>query len=201
MPFDNEPPLPEERARAYDDHGFDRAIVSVPSEALAELVDDVFDDLLEEGLDEPNEDRAGYELAEGLYPIYQRLERALRILIMRSLETGYGDAWIRKFVPEDMRKRWEGRREIERERGLPARELIFYADFNDYQQIILRKDLWESTFKVIFKRKENVTEAFYRASPARNCISHGRPVLRQEALFARVEIQRLWIAIGPFLKR
>lgn len=201
VPFDNELPTEEVRARAYEDHGFDKAIISIPNGAFAVLADGLSDEFLEEEFGEADEYLFGYKLAESLYPFYQKIERALRIMIVDLLESEYGKGWVRQCVSGDTRKRWEDRREAERKRGLPAQDLIFYADFTDYQAIILRKDLWEAKFQAVFKRRESVAEAFHRASPARNCISHGRPLLKQEAIYARVEILRIWTAIGPYVKK
>ncbi len=133
--------------------------------------------------DVPEENREAYR---ELY----RFERSMRRFLAAKMEKAYGPSWIKERVPEDIRKRWEARRQEALRQGGPGRPLLEYADLTDYLPIIVRGDNW-SLFESLYRRKSSVEESFYRVYPGRLDVMHARPLLNEDLLFLSVEIRRL----------
>lgn len=79
--------------------------------------------------------------------------------------------------------------------GQPEQPLIDYADFADYRQIIERKDNWNTVFKPVFGRAEDVRESFQRLFPVRIATMHARIVTQDDELLLVVETKRVLKAI------
>ena len=74
--------------------------------------------------------------------------------------------------------------------------LIAYADFTDYERIIVRNDNWNAVFKQTFRRKEFVRESFQRLYPIRLSTMHARVITQEDLLYLLVETKRLLTAMG-----
>ena len=82
-----------------------------------------------------------------------------------------------------------------RENGEPEYPLIAYADFADYEQIIVRRDNWKQAFSSVFKRPALVQESFRRLYPIRVCTMHARLITQDDELYLYAETRRLLTAI------
>lgn len=69
--------------------------------------------------------------------------------------------------------------------------LIEYADFTDYIEIIKRADNWNEVFQIVFRRKDDVQEAFYRLFPIRLATMHARFITLDDELLLRAEVRRI----------
>ena len=130
------------------------------------------------------------------YALLVKVENNLRNVIEDRLHKIEGDRWIRRRVPEDIRRRWEER--IERERALRRKDLrpIDYADFADLKQIICRGDNWRDVFQFIFIDKNELQVSFSRLMPVRNAIAHARSLGMSDTLFLFSESTRILSALG-----
>jgi hypothetical protein len=88
-----------------------------------------------------------------------------------------------------MRDQWIRKRETAVARGETARALIDYADFTE--AIIERNDNWQTVFRHVFERQEDVRESFQRLFPVRICTMHARTVTLEDELFLVAETTRL----------
>jgi hypothetical protein len=106
-------------------------------------------------------------------------ENYIRDLIIRELESRYGEKWWNQGVPDDVRKECEDKMAREIEMGKPAEHSkLIYADFSHYPKIILRKDNWRNIFASCFKGKEpsNVETYFKDLKECRDTSHHHRTV-------------------------
>ncbi|MEI9429206.1 Swt1 family HEPN domain-containing protein [Mesorhizobium sp. Cs1299R1N3] len=115
------------------------------------------------------------------WTILVTLENALRTLVSTELRTLAGDAWIKRRVPGELRKRWVERQAEERASGRPIYHLIQYADFMDLAQLICQNDNWPS-FCHIFAKRDDFRVSLERLHPIRKAIAHGRPIGRADTL-------------------
>jgi len=106
-----------------------------------------------------------------------------------------GKNWIKKCVSGEMRTQWQKKRDDAVARGEPKRPLIAYADFTDYEKIIVRRDNWNNVFQSVFCRKELVQESLRRLYPIRICTMHARIITQNDELYLHAETTRLWLAI------
>jgi len=82
-------------------------------------------------------------------------ELELRQFIEKELRKKFGNLWLEKGVPEDMRKRWSKKKQQEEKEGLePEKEIINYADFGDYKKIITSN--WKEIFEPCFKEQQKL---------------------------------------------
>ena len=107
-----------------------------------------------------------------------------------------GKNWIKRRVSSQMRQKWCDKRKKAVASGDPERPLIVYADFTDYETIIVRKDNWKEVFQSMFQRKTLVQESFQRLYPIRVCTMHSRIITQDDELYLHAETQRLLRAIG-----
>lgn len=142
-----------------------------------------------------DEVEAAFERTNAAHDRLQRLETLLRKFIDEQMTNAFGTNWVKHRVPGDMRKKW-----IEKREKAPASDvdwqLIAYADFTDYVQIITRSDNWSEVFHVHFDRQESVRESFQRLYPIRVCTMHARLISHDDELYLYVETKRLLKAIG-----
>ena len=120
-----------------------------------------------------------------------RFELHLRAFLDRIMTATFGADWPRERAPKDVYENWVSRRERAVKSGENPRALIAYADFSDYEKIILRKDNWRDIFAKFFVRVENIRESLQRLYPVRHCTMHARPVTQEDELLLHVEIHRV----------
>lgn len=129
--------------------------------------------------------------ARAAFDRLQRFEREVRRFVDRVMRQAFGEAWIKQRTPAGMRDQWIQKRETAVARGETAGPLIDYADFTDYKAIIERGDNWQTVFRHVFERQEDVRESFQRLFPVRICTMHARTVTREDELFLVAETTRL----------
>ena len=130
------------------------------------------------------------ENVESYEQIY-RFETKLRQFIDEEMTKAWGSNWIKQKVSEEIRKSWKEKREFALANGEREQRLLWYANFSDYKEIIIRKDNWGNVFQLIFGRKEFVLESFHRLNAARVTTMYNRELTGEDVLFLVVEIKRL----------
>ena len=142
------------------------------------------------------DEEAGFERTNAAHDKLQRFETHLRKFIEEQMRKVFGENWIKHQVPGDIWKGWRDKQEKAHINGVPEYPLIAYADFTDYEKIILRKDNWERVFEPIFERKTLVQEAFQRLCPIRVCTMHARIITQDDELYLHVEVKRFLAVMG-----
>ncbi len=125
----------------------------------------------------------------------RRFEVTVRAFIVAVMEEAFGEHWIKHKLPKDMRDKWNDNRKAEIDAGRSGRPLIEYADFSDYRMIIERADNWNTAFKPVFRRPEDIRESFQRLNPVRIATMHSRIVTLEDELLLMVETSRILKAI------
>lgn len=117
-------------------------------------------------------------------------ERVIRYFITEELKSFFGDEWFTQGVPEDIRINWQKRKADDERVGRLAEEnLINYADFSDYQVIILRN--WKNVFSRFFRDKDQTRVRFDDLNNFRKPAMHARILLDDEIGHAKITIR--WI--------
>ncbi len=81
-------------------------------------------------------------------------ESEIRIFITKTLGKAYSYNWIKQGIPKALRDDWEEKKEKDVKEGrIPEQNLINYADFSHYKDIILKN--WK-IFSSYFKDKEKL---------------------------------------------
>lgn len=188
----------EEGETVYTQAGRNPALVAFPSEGFGEVLTAtgwVFDIRPPEFI-RPD----GTPLAEAMISppdhfIINMIEGHLKALIAATLiQAGGMAAMSRLFgkrIPE-----WERKRDDALQKGEAELHLIYYADFMELAEIVSNKELWETTFKAIFRHKERVRMAIERLHGLRIPTSHSRPLTRTGRLRLLAEAIELFEAIG-----
>ncbi len=199
---------PPARLDFYEKLGFERSLADFPSPSFEASLD-VTGITLGEIPRVPKYERPipSHPVEEGLagispwnakaYCVISRFEPRLRQFIDRLMTGAYGPGWTKRQTG-DFHKSWSAKKEADRVAGSPDYPLICYANFTDYLDIIVRKDNWDRIFKLVFCRKESVTESLKRLYPIRLATMHSRPVVQDDILFLYSEVRRLLRAIDEF---
>lgn len=145
--------------------------------------------------DEEDEEEADLARAREVFDVLQRFEREVRRFVERTMHEAFGERWVVQRIPSDMRDRWIAKRDIAVKKGEVEGQLIDYADFTDYKIIIDRNDNWQTVFRHVFGRQEDVRESFQRLFPVRICTMHSRKVTSDDQLYLAAETRRLLSAI------
>ena len=148
-----------------------------------------------EASDSTADDAEDFVRAEKAFAQLRRFEVAVRTFIVEVMEDTFGDTWMKRQLPKDMRNKWEAKRQAEIDAGREPRALIEYADFSDYRMIIERSDNWTTAFKSVFGRPEDIRESFQRLQPIRIATMHSRIVTLDDELLLLVETRRVLKAI------
>ena len=129
------------------------------------------------------------------YQLIFVLETNLRRFVHEQMTEQYGHQWVKLQTPPKMHQEWQKKRRIAIDKGEAEQELIAYADFTDYADIICRKDNWKDTFEGFFQRKSNIQESLTRLYPVRLSTMHSRVVIQEDLLLAHAEVRRILKAI------
>lgn len=124
------------------------------------------------------------------------VEHHLRTLIEAELYQIAGHAWMRRRVPETLRKKWLDRRQQDHDRRGDSYPPIYYADLGHLSDVICQKNNWEEGFHRVFKHKDELQVGIRRLTPIRNALAHARPLTRADQLFLSCEAYRLLRALG-----
>ena len=199
--FDN----PFARSAFYRERGLDSALTGFPAAAFDQIaasagIKDAPPTLLskycQETVSGAEDEETGFERTNAAHDRLQRFETHMRRFVEQTMRAAFGDDWIRQRVPPMIWKNWGMKLKKARDNGEPERPLVAYADFTDYEPIILRKDNWKEVFRIIFKRRTLVQESFQRLYPIRVCTMHARIITQDDELYLYVETKRLLAVIG-----
>jgi len=103
----------------------------------------------------------------------------------------FGPGWWKQRTPAPILAAWREKSEKAKKAGHSIGSMIEHADFQDYHQIITRKDNWAEVFCHIFGREEDIREAFNRLAPVRNADMHARIITPEDLLLVVFETQRM----------
>ena len=145
---------------------------------------------------EQDDEEVGLERNNAAYEQLQRFETHIRKFIDERMNAAVGKNWTKHRVPYEHRQGWRHRQAKARDEGEPDRPLIAYADFTDYEPIIVQKDNWRQVFEPFFRRKTLVQESFQRLYPIRVCTMHSRLITRDDELYLHAETRRLLKAMA-----
>ncbi len=191
---------PFARSHFYFDRGLDPALTEFPADAFREVLaiggirpplPPLIDDYDCPPTDEHDKEERGLERNNTAHDRLQRFETHVRRFIDQRMTASFGANWTKHHVPGPVRQQWCTKQEKSREEGEPERPLIAYADFTDYEPIIVREDNWKRVFEPIFRRKTLVQESLRRLYPIRVCTMHARFITQDDELYLFAETQRL----------
>ena len=139
---------------------------------------------------------AGFKRNNAAHDRLQRFESHVRSFIDQRMTAAVGENWIKHRISGEIRQLWKEKQKTAYENGEPQRPLIDYADFTDYEAIIVRNDNWKEVFAPIFQRKTLVHESFQRLYPIRVCTMHARIITQDDELYLFTETRRLLKTMG-----
>lgn len=187
----------ETRSEFYEDQGYDSALSDFPNPAfeealgLAGLRTSPPTLFITPAVVQSSEFNSGLERTNKAHRQLFVLECSLRQFIEMRMQRDIGDGWVKSRVPLDVRQKWEEKRDKAVAQGENPLPHIHYADFTDYEKIILRGDNWKDIFAPVFNRKEFIIESFYRLRPIRLCTAHARVITQDDEVFLYVEVKRI----------
>lgn len=181
------------RTGLYRERGFDPALTDFTPAAFEESL--TIAQLRNGEPPEEVEEDDGFARAREAFDQLQRFEVALRRFIETVMRDVFGDDWMKRQLPPNMLDAWIDKRDKAVKAGQIEQPLIEYADFTDYRAIIERKDNWNTVFKPVFGRPEDVRESLQRLFPVRIATMHARIVTQDDQLLLLVETKRVLRAI------
>ena len=196
---------PLARSEFYIERGLDPALTDFPASAFDQAITIAgikrpppprigdYDHASEPAHDD---EEAGLQRNNAAHDRLQRFETHVRRFIDSLMTSVVGANWIKHRVPGPMRQEWRDKRDKALARGERERPLLAYADFTDYETIIVRDDNWREVFQSVFQRKVLVHESFQRLYPIRVCTMHSRIITQDDELYLHAETRRLLLAIG-----
>ena len=118
-------------------------------------------------------------------------EKEIRAFIFERLYDAFSDFWIIRAVPKEIGMRWQKRREGDIKEGKPPeRNIISYADFSDYKEIMLYN--WKNVFSKYFRDKEKLRVRLDDLNNlCRKTTMHARTVTEDEIGLGKVSIRWL----------
>jgi len=138
------------------------------------------------GEDKRAEDR---DKRKKLFEEICQFEKEIRVFICDRLFDNYSDIWIFR-VSKGVLNNWKKIRQKDIQEGKkPERQMINYADFADYKEIIFWN--WRNVFYQYFKDKEKMRVKLEDLKNVRNLIMHERTLSRDEIGSARIAMQWL----------
>ena len=196
---------PVARSEFYVERGLDPALTDFPAPAFHQAITiaDIkrpapprIDRYHRAPKQRPDDQEAGLQRNNAAHDRLQRFETHVRKFIDELMTAAIGKNWINHRVSGPMRQQWRDKRADALARGETEKPLIAYADFTDYEKIIVRDDNWREVFRAVFGRKTLVHESFQRLYPIRVCTMHARIITQDDELFLHAETRRLLAAIG-----
>ena len=141
-----------------------------------------------------DKDEEGLRRTVRAYDRLHRFETQIRNFIDGQMTQAIGTNWVTERVPHLIHQEWfEKQQKAADGRNWP---LIAYADFSDYETIIVRRDNWRDIFSVVFQNKASIEESFRRLRPIRVCTMHARVITQDDELYLLAETKRILKAIG-----
>ena len=193
------------RAKFYTDLGFDPDLTDMPApafrEAAATTIQSEPPSLVNayrppEPLVQPGEEAESLSRTRSTRDWLQRLESQLRQFIDTEMTGAFGADWPRHELPDHKYDEWKSKQETAGRPGESSCPLVAYADFNDYVQVVCKRDNWEQVFGRFFERRETIRESLQRLQPIRNDTMHARPITQHDELLLHVESKRIMRCIA-----
>lgn len=125
-----------------------------------------------------------------------QIENRLRVVIETELQRVEGEAWLRRRVHGDVRKKWQDKKSADHEQRGDSFPLLYYADFMELMDIICEGKNWREAFQQFFVSKQDFQVSMQRLAPVRNTIGHNRPLVRTDQLILFAEGSRILRALG-----
>ena len=194
---------PLARSEFYLDLGLEPALTEFPAEAFHEALSIAGIKGYSPPLTHPHkraddsdedEEEARFERNNTAHDHLQRFESRMRQFISDEMERTFGENWVEEGIPSKIVKAWKEKQSIGRDKGERPRPLIAYADFTDYELIIVNKNNWP-VFRRFFQRKTSLQESLQRLYPIRVCTMHARFITQEDELYLLAETQRLSLAM------
>jgi len=132
-----------------------------------------------------------FEKTVDMFKQISMFEKEIRSFIFERLYEAFSDLWIVRAVPKEVGIHWQKRREGDiREGKPPERQLINYADFSDYKEIIFYN--WKNVFSRYFRDKEKLRVRMDDLNNlCRKTTMHVRTITEDEIGLGKVSIRWL----------
>jgi len=195
------------RAEFYVGLGFDPSLTDFPASAFQETTEiaglrreppplvDAYGDPVPPADDD--EEEAALVRTNLAHDWLLRLETNVRRFIDAQMTAAFGANWPKHRLPNGLYDQWMQKREDAVKAGREPKPLIAYADFNDYELVICKRDNWREVFGGYFARPESVRESFQRLHLIRVDTMHARPIGQDDELLLYVEVRRLIRVVLP----
>ena len=193
------------RHEFYIERGFDSSLTDFPPEAFEQAITvtgiktklpsliPAYGYMPQQGM---SKDEDSPNRTTKAYVALRNFESQIRKFIDSHMRTMFGDNWVKHQTSGEMYKKWRDRQDKSRNNNEEECPLIAYADFADYEEIVIQKDNWEKIFKPIFRRKTLVQESFCWLYPIRNCVMHSRIITLDDELYMHAALKKILKAIG-----
>ncbi|MEQ1721613.1 MAG: hypothetical protein ABL930_00465 [Pseudobdellovibrio sp.] len=130
--------------------------------------------------------------------IYQ-LEVEIRRFIQNVMESTIGIQWEQTNLPKDTYEMWSNKKIKALKNGEKQNTLLIqYADFTDYNQLIIWHKNWPH-FSPFFKNKENIIARFSNLFPYRIATMHSRQFQKEDLVIIAGDCQWFLKCIGASL--
>lgn len=188
---------PEDRETAQIDAGLNAEVIAFPQDAYPHVLVSAGFELRIEAVAPIRTD--GGEV--GQYDpqhasLLGQIENRLRVVIETELQRIEGEAWLRRRVHGDVRKKWQDRKSADHEQRGDSFPLLYYSDFMELMHIICEGRNWREAFQQFFVSKQDFQVSMQRLAPVRNTIGHNRPLVRTDQLILFAEGSRILRALG-----
>lgn len=177
--------------------GFNEELLAFPTEALDDVVEAAGFKIKLVRAAPPRSENGGQLLRPTPLQkaILEEFEQHLRMLIMEKMHEKHGDEWLNKAANSATRKQWLDRKESDSVSSRPLLPVLYYADFWDLHNIIIREGNWE-IFSVLFIDKDDFSSSMRRLRPIRHALAHHRPFGKSDVITIVSETARLMMAMG-----
>jgi len=194
--FDEEQ-SPEDREAAQIDAGLNAEVVAFPQDAYPQILFSAGFEFRIEAVMPVRTERGEVGQYDPQHVILlSQIENRLRNVIEAELQQIEGDAWLRRRVHGDLRRKWEDRKTSDHEQRGDSFPPLYYADFMELMHIIIEGRNWNEVFKRFFVSKRDFEVSMLRLAPVRNTIGHNRPLVRTDQLILLAEGTRILRALG-----
>lgn len=188
---------PEDRETAQIDAGLNAEVVAFPQDAYPQVLFSAGFELRFEAVAPVRTDSGQVGQYDPQHAgLFGEIENRLRGVIETELYRIEGEAWLRRRVHGDLRRKWQDRKAAEHEQRGDSFPLLYYADFMELMHIICEGKNWKEAFEQFFVSKQDFQVSMQRLAPVRNTIGHNRPLVRSDQLILLAEGTRILRALG-----
>jgi hypothetical protein len=128
------------------------------------------------------------------------VETEIRRFIHNVMTTAFGKDWEKTQLPRETYNDWVEKKQkaLKRKVCAPNIALIEFADFTDYEEIIVAKKNWK-LFEPFFNNKTLTQASFQRLFPYRISTMHGRVFAKSELIIIAGDCEWLLKCLGSSL--